>query len=198
MTEIQEIASSQMRVCGTYPEALTSLSHAINTCFQKSNDYRLTAAIKLAEAKTVCAKAGVPFKSWAEREIRFSYTEATRLAKIGGADNPEQALADLRQKNRIRNKKSRTKKVVSRDATSAPEFKKLPKDAPVRRLNAKSAPDIQTAARQPTSSPAGNPTLADLREQYLAVLVEESEDIRTEEVRLIMERTGIGYRRMCP
>ena len=108
------IARSQ----ATDPGYLKGLAHEINVRLQKADDHRLSAALKLAEAKVVCKKAGIPFKSWVSREIKLTYNESTILARIGASDDPPKALADLRQGTKTRTQKQR-EKVLSRDNTLA-------------------------------------------------------------------------------
>lgn len=83
--------------------SLADLAHEINVRLQKSEDHRLSACIKLAEAKAICHEEGITFKSWVAENIQFvGYGEATRLAKIGGAPDPAKALDDQRARGRAR------------------------------------------------------------------------------------------------
>lgn len=80
---------------------LDDLAHEINVRLQKADDHRLSACIKLAEAKAACVEAGISFKAWVAEKIQFvGYAEAARLAKVGSAKDPAVALEDLRQKVR--------------------------------------------------------------------------------------------------
>ena len=63
--------------------ALSDLANKINVCAAKSDDYRVTAACHLAEAKRLCGEQGITFKDWASENIKFSYDEARKLAKAG-------------------------------------------------------------------------------------------------------------------
>lgn len=93
----------------TDPGFLADLAHEINVRLQKADDHRLSASLKLAEAKAACKKAGIAFKGWVLREIKqLGYTEATRLAKIGAASDPAKALADMRQQVAARVKRHDT------------------------------------------------------------------------------------------
>lgn len=97
----------------TDPGFLTDLAHEINVRLQKADDHRLSASLKLAEAKAACKLAGISFKSWVSREVKqLGYVEATRLAKIGSAPDPAKALEDMRAKSHAR-------KVAFRNATPA-------------------------------------------------------------------------------
>ncbi|MBW8036496.1 MAG: hypothetical protein FVQ79_12945 [Planctomycetes bacterium] len=80
----------------TYPEHLKEIGARINGLIKQYDDCRLHLAVELAQAKAVCKKAGVIFKSWVKEELRLSYPEAARLAKIGAADDPVKAIVDLR------------------------------------------------------------------------------------------------------
>lgn len=118
---------------------LDELAHEINVRFQKGEDQRLSASIKLAEAKARCEEEGISFKAWVAEKIKFvSYIEATRLAKIGAADDPAKAIEDMRQKGRQRKADHDTKKVALRNATPAPPSEPQPrlsgKDATSRRV----------------------------------------------------------------
>ena len=98
---------------------LTELAHEINVRLQKADDHRLSASLKLAEAKTACKTAGISFKTWVGREInQISYPEAARLAKIGGSPDPAKALEDMRQKKATGAKILRVEKSAPRSALS--------------------------------------------------------------------------------
>ncbi|MGI8705154.1 MAG: hypothetical protein ACR2JJ_05080 [Sphingomicrobium sp.] len=109
----------------TDPAVLADLARQIRVCMRKSDDYRVTAACHLAQAKVHCRAAKRPFKDWVARELgakegaaRLGYTEAVRLAKIGASDDPAKALADLRAKTRTSVAK-RKAKVALASATPA-------------------------------------------------------------------------------
>ena len=87
---------------------LDELAHEINVRLQKADDHRLSASLKLAEAKEACVAAGISFKSWVAKEIRgLGYPEATKLAKIGAAPDPAKALEDMRRRNAAGEKERR-------------------------------------------------------------------------------------------
>ena len=88
-------------------DALSDLANAINVCATKSDDYRVTAACHLAEAKRLCAEQGITFKDWASEHIKFSYDEARKLAKAGETGDPAKAIADMRERTKASVKKSR-------------------------------------------------------------------------------------------
>ena len=75
----------------------------------KAADQRLAAALRLAEAKALCDKNKMAFKPWVETNIERSYGDANRLAIAGATANPEEAVADLREGDTARRKKSQTK-----------------------------------------------------------------------------------------
>ena len=92
----------------------------------KADDYRLSAAIRLAEAKAKCETDKMNFKRWAEENVTQSFETVRKLAVVGAADDPKLALADLRGKNKAANKKLRDKKKVevgSRDTKEEPAAK---------------------------------------------------------------------------
>jgi hypothetical protein len=86
---------------------LDDLAHKINVCATKSDDYRVTAACHLAEAKALCKRDGVAFKAWVEANIKFSYDEARKLAVCGESGDPAKAIADMRAGSKARVEKSR-------------------------------------------------------------------------------------------
>jgi hypothetical protein len=91
---------------------LAVLAHEINVRLRKAGDFRLSASLKLAEARSACEAKGVSFKSWVSSEIKgIGYPEATKLAKIGAAPEPERALADFRAVRARTEKLRRTQRV---------------------------------------------------------------------------------------
>ena len=76
----------------------------------KADDYRLSAALRLAEAKARCETDKMGFKQWAEENVTQSYETVRKLAVVGAADDPKLALEDMRGKNKVANKKLRDKK----------------------------------------------------------------------------------------
>jgi hypothetical protein len=114
MGSVVPIARSQ----ATDPGYLQQIGARINKAVKHYDDQRLQIAADLAEAKSVCKKAGIKFKSWVMRDVRLSYTEASRLAKIGASDDPAKALAELREKqNKRKREHDAKKKVALRNAT---------------------------------------------------------------------------------
>jgi hypothetical protein len=97
---------------------LTPIANEINVRFEKvakldgqADDHRLAAALRLSEAKSICAASGVRFKEWAAANIKEQSWETVRkLASVGGAPNPQIALEDMRGKNREANRQLREKK----------------------------------------------------------------------------------------
>lgn len=99
---------------------LADLAHEINVRLQKADDHRLSAALKLAEAKAECERVGITFKAWVAKEIHLGYVEANKLALIGAQPDPAQALEDHRRRGAERMQKARAARpVVSRDTTPA-------------------------------------------------------------------------------
>lgn len=99
-----------LQVVSTIP-TLDDLAHEINVRLQKVDDHRLSATLKLAEAKVACKAAGISFKEWVSAKIKFvGYAEATRLAKIGASPDPAKALEDMRLKVRKAVKNHASKK----------------------------------------------------------------------------------------
>lgn len=118
---------------------LDDLAHEINVRLQKADDHRLSACIKLAEAKAACTEAGISFKAWVAEKIQFvGYAEAARLAKVGSAKDPAIALEDLRQKVR---------KAVQNSAAKKSDLAK--------------SPAVEPSARPPTGNAAVHQYLKD-------------------------------------
>lgn len=81
------------------------------TADKKSDDHRLSAAIQLAKAEEQCKLAGIKFNEWFESNVPDrKYDTVMRLVKIGKAEDPKQALADMRLKNKGANRAYQQKK----------------------------------------------------------------------------------------
>ncbi len=114
-------------------KALAPQAKEINIRFEraevaetKADDHRLAAALMLAEAKQRCDDNDVNFKKWCEANITKAYNTVRQLAAIGAADNPEQALQDLRAGTAARVKVHADKKKIAPQevkAGSATPFK---------------------------------------------------------------------------
>ncbi len=76
---------------------------------EQAADHRLAAALRLAEAKALCEKGELRFKPWVEANIERSYGDANRLAIAGASENPEEAVATMRDEQAARRKKSQAK-----------------------------------------------------------------------------------------
>jgi hypothetical protein len=73
-------------------------------------DHRLSACIRLDEARKDCAKQKIPFKAWCEVNVEQSYETVRALVRVGGAGGKAKvrlALEDLRAQNARRNRESR-------------------------------------------------------------------------------------------
>jgi hypothetical protein len=109
----------------------------------KADDYRLSAAIRLAEAKAKCEADKLPFKKWFDENItEQSYENARKLVVIGEAKDPAAALADMRGKNKAANKKSRAKKKADEGSRDTSPSKSL---TPMERVEQGLAPLEDTA-----------------------------------------------------
>lgn len=82
----------------------------------QADDHRLAAAMKLAEAKGVCRDNKMNFQSWVTTNLKGSYETLRKLARVGEADDPAQALADMRGKNKEANKALRDRKAAAIEA----------------------------------------------------------------------------------
>lgn len=98
------VAATEKKLAPFAKEVNYKLTKADETQ-DKADDYRLSAALKLAEAKKIAQEAGVPFKHWAEKNITTHTFETVRkLALIGESENPAEALKETREKNKTANK----------------------------------------------------------------------------------------------
>ena len=74
---------------------------------EKADDFRLSAALQVAQARRVAKEAGIGWRAWSQKHIHRSYSDVKRLARIGDAPNPKLALADERQRARDAMRRSR-------------------------------------------------------------------------------------------
>jgi hypothetical protein len=88
-------------------------------------DHRLSAALRCAEAKRVCAEKHIPFKPWAEQHLQHSYETVRKYVRIGEADNPEEALTVQREANRLANHALRGRLAVAGSNTVKTAKKKI-------------------------------------------------------------------------
>jgi len=86
----------------------------------QAHDRRLSAALKLEEARKIAETAKLNFKAWCEKNVTQSYETVRKLVAIGGSKNPKQALEDLRHRNKKANKKLRDKKAAALAVIAAP------------------------------------------------------------------------------
>ncbi len=88
----------------------------------QADDMRLAASLRLAEAKQACDDAKIPFQKWCEKNLEFGWENARKLERIGreGEDGARKALADLRQKAALAQKKHREKKEGAQRQISGP------------------------------------------------------------------------------
>jgi hypothetical protein len=82
-------------------KALDDLANKINVCATKADDYRVTAACHLAEAKRLCLEQGITFTDWVRDNIKLSYDEARKLATAGESGDPAKYIADMRERSRV-------------------------------------------------------------------------------------------------
>ena len=90
----------------------------------KADDHRIAACIRTAEAQDTCKSAGIKFKTFVDDYMSNEYKYMLKLAKIGHADDPKAALADLRKEDAIRQAKSQKRlqsNVAPKRVTHAPE-----------------------------------------------------------------------------
>jgi hypothetical protein len=103
-------ADAEKKLPGIAKDVVTRLDKA-QEIQGKADDHRLAAALKVAEAKKLAQVAGIPFKKWAEDNIKaYAFETVRKLAVVGESDNPQEALTALREKVKEANKKLRDKR----------------------------------------------------------------------------------------
>lgn len=107
-------------------KSLGPIAREVNTRLEKAtkfqgqaDDHRLAAALRLAEIKKKLGEAKLDFKPWVEKNIKQSYQTARKLAVVGESDNPQEALAAMRDKNAAANKKLRAEKKLGKGTVRA-------------------------------------------------------------------------------
>jgi hypothetical protein len=108
---------------GVVPEGpLAALAHEINIRLdrakrndQQAFDHRLAAAIQVAEAKRECEARKINFRAWSEASFdkTLAFITIRHLAIIGSAEDPRQALADWRERNKEANKRMRDRRALT-------------------------------------------------------------------------------------
>lgn len=109
---------------------LHTLVGNIKARLKKVDDYRVSAAILLYEARALVeqgdAGEGVKWSEWAPKQFGIGYREIKRLTHIGGAPSPEAAMEDYRQAEATRMKELRASRKVAAVAPPSeaepPEF----------------------------------------------------------------------------
>lgn len=139
---------------------LPGYAKEINVRFEKAakldgqaDDHRLAAALQLAEAKKVCAAAGVGFRKWCEENVVQAYETVRGLVRVGEAPEPAKALADFRKT--VRESVARTRAaqgVVIRKTTPVSPSGRAPTDFQIadetlRRMGDQSVALIQSHAQ---------------------------------------------------
>lgn len=88
-----------------------------------ADDHRLAAALRFAEAENKCKAGGVPFKKWAEENIKLSFETVRKLLLVGRSGDEAKArlaLEDMRAKNAANNRKARAKAKTSKASAGTP------------------------------------------------------------------------------
>ncbi len=98
----------------TPADLLADLVKNIKTRLKKVDDYRVSAAILIHEARELVAEGaageGVKWSEWAPKQFRIGYREVKRLAHIGAAPHPETAMEEHREAERVRMKELRERR----------------------------------------------------------------------------------------
>ena len=104
---------------------LLVLVEEIKAELQSSDDYRLKAAKKMAEARELVDKVPkakrLKWKAFAMHHFDLSWSEVKKLVAIGSSEDPKAAMADHREKTRISAAKSRKSKQKNGSDVGAPE-----------------------------------------------------------------------------
>lgn len=119
-TNVAVVEAPKKLTVEQFDKKLAPIANEINVRFEKiakldgqADDHRLAAALRLEEAKKLCASQGVGFRKWVEENVKDQSWETVRkLAVVGGSPNPQIALEDMRKKNAAANKAHRAKKKV--------------------------------------------------------------------------------------
>lgn len=139
----------------------------------KASDHRLSACIQFTKAKEMCDVAGINFKEWSAKHIpNQSYETVRQMVRIGSADDPKLALADLRKGNAERNKAAR-KKAAKRGGANIgkDESGPAPKAAtPFQRVEAALAEMPEGAVKELIASQAGEFGLQVISDKELKAL----------------------------
>tara|TARA_R110000824_G_scaffold326112_1_gene513085 strand:- start:1494 stop:2288 length:795 start_codon:yes stop_codon:yes gene_type:complete len=119
-------------------KALAPIAKEVNIRMEKAAqmedgayDHRLAAALQLADASDRCAKAKIKFKEWVDESINQSYETARKLVTIGKSNNPEEALEEMRVKNKLANAALRLRKAIKAPVEKEAVAKTAGKKAPV-------------------------------------------------------------------
>ena len=92
------------------------------TADKQADDRRLSAAMEIAAAKTMCEENKINFKKWAEEHITSqAYETVRKLARIGAAPEPALALADLRNRTAKSQQKTRDKQASAKKTSGSRE-----------------------------------------------------------------------------
>ena len=82
---------------------------------ENADDHRLAASLKLAEAQGICKTNRINFKKWCEENVKeFGWENVRKLAAVGKSDNPQLALADLRNRTKEASQRHRAKSKTAR------------------------------------------------------------------------------------
>lgn len=125
----------------------------------KADDHRLAAALKFAEAKKLCESTpGLKFEEWSKKHVpNQSFETVRQLARIGAAEKPELALADLRKSNAERNKahRAKTKKAGKSGAGDLPSAPSRSAATPFQRAEAALSELPESVVKELVTSQAG-------------------------------------------
>lgn len=110
-------------------KTLTPIAKDINARMSKAAkmeddayDHRLAASLRLAEANAICKDTkGITFKAWCAENVDQRYDTCSRLASIGRSDNPQLALTDQREKNKLANAALRERVAAKKASPSKTE-----------------------------------------------------------------------------
>ena len=123
-------------------QQLETLAKEITARIGKSDDHRLAAAIKLAEARDVCAAHSIRWKNWLNKNFpKHSLRDLRELVAVGKSDDPPEAMRALRLTDSTA---KRERRAVERQREKAEGRPSAPE--PQRALPPPASPDALRAA----------------------------------------------------
>lgn len=166
-------------------KALAPMAKEINHRLEKADkmvddayDHRLAAALQLDAAKKRCAKSKINFKDWCSNNVIQAYETVRKLVAIGGSENPQKALEDMRGKNKAQQKKSRDKAKASKAGTGGSDGQTKKAETPFERIKGGFDAISEEEGRNAVQSVAENYGLAVVEVDQVKALRKASEVLK--------------------